>query len=283
MISFMRSTPPGQLMINKDTKLCISLASKPSNFGTTLHNAGYASLGLNFLYKPIGISNVEGAITGVRALGIRGCSVSMPFKETVIPFLDSLDESAAAIGAVNTIVNEKGSLTGYNTDATGAQMALQSIQIDPKESVLLLGAGGVARAVLFALKKLGFQKVMISNRSEGKVGRLKTILDCDSVAWSSRENIPVSLIINATSIGMTPDGDSMSLTESFLQKARAVMDVVLTPMETRLICSARSAGKSVAPGYLMSLHQAARQFQIYTNKTAPMDVFESELQKMLIT
>jgi len=268
-------------MINKDTQLCISVASRPSNFGTTLHNAGYMALGLNFAYKAFGISDIEGAITGVRALGIRGCSVSMPFKETVIPYLDALDETARMIGAVNTVVNEAGRLTGYNTDVIGARAALESLKACPGESVLLLGAGGVARAILSALRQLGLNRVRVANRDLEKLQKLNVILSCQPVAWDERQHERADIVINATSVGMHPNAESMPLEDAFIHQSRAVMDVVISPIETRLIGCARSIGKAVAPGYLMSLEQAMAQFALYTGKEPPRDMMERNMRQLL--
>jgi len=268
-------------MLNKDTQLCISVASRPSNFGTTVHNAAYEALGLNYAYKSFGISDIAGAMAGVRALSIRGCSVSMPFKETVISHLDGLDETAEVIGAVNTIVNDAGRLTGYNTDAIGARVALESVQASPGESVLLVGAGGVARAILFALRQLGFKKVLVTNRDPEKVLRLNDILTCQQIAWSERDKEPVSLLINATSIGMIPNPGSMPLAKAMVNQSRAVIDVVISPMETLLISTARSAGKAVAPGYLMSLEQAMAQFTLYTGLEPPRELMEQKVRWLL--
>jgi hypothetical protein len=104
------------LRINKDTKLCMSLASRPGNFGTRLHNFLYAAMDLNYLYKAFTITDLKSAIAGIRALAIRGCAISMPFKEEAMQYLDHIDPSAARIRAVNTIVNDDGVLTGFNTD-----------------------------------------------------------------------------------------------------------------------------------------------------------------------
>ncbi len=268
-------------MINKDTQLFISVASRPSNFGTTLHNAAYAALGLNFVYKAFSISDIAGAMVGVRALGIRGCSVSMPFKEAVISYLDELDETAQVIGAVNTIVNDAGRLTGYNTDVIGARVVLEALQARPGESVLLIGAGGAARAILFALRQLGFNRVRVANRDLEKIQQLNTILSCQPVAWAERQQEPADLVINATSVGMNPNVESMPLEEAFIYQSRAVMDVVISPMETRLIGCARSAGKAVAPGYLMSLEQAMAQFTLYTGKEPPRDLMEQNMRQLL--
>jgi len=267
-------------MVNKDTQLCISLSSRPSNFGTTLHNAAYAALGLNFVYKAFGISDLAGALTGVRALNIRGCSVSMPFKEVVLPLLDELDETACVIGAVNTVVNETGRLKGYNTDAVGARKALEFIKAQPGESVLLIGAGGVARAILFALRQLGFSHVRATNRDLKKVQFLNSILPCEAVPWEERCTVGTDLLINATSVGMSPDLQQSPIEAEFLRQTRAVMDVVVSPMETRLIREARSLGREVAPGYLMSLEQAIAQFQLYTGVVPPRALLESKMREL---
>jgi shikimate dehydrogenase len=269
------------MVINKDTQLCISIAKHPSNFGTTLHNMAYAALNLNFIYKALAISDLQGAITGVRALGLRGCSVSMPFKQAVIPFLNDLDETAQSTGAVNTIVNDGGHLIGYNTDLIGARIVLTSLQLQPDENVLILGAGGVACAILVALHQLGYTRVAVANRDLDKVSALNAIMPCSAIAWSAREQQPVQLLINATSVGMTPAVELMPVDANFIQGLRAVMDVVVSPMESRLIACARAAGKTVAPGYQMSLEQTAAQFFLYTGHEAPRAVMEGGIRSLL--
>ena len=267
--------------INKDTQFCISISELPSNFGTTLHNMAYTALNLNFIYKAFAISDLAGAITGIRALGIRGCSVSMPFKQTVIPFLDSLNETAQSTGAVNTIVNDGGRRTGYNTDLIGAHKILMSLQPRADESVLILGAGGVARAILVALRQLGYKRVSVANRDVNKISSLNTIMPCRTVAWEARAQQPVQLLINATSVGMTPAPELMPIDADFVKSVRAVMDVVVSPMESRLIACARASGKAVALGYQMSLEQAAAQFTLYTGRSAPREVMDDGIRKLL--
>jgi shikimate dehydrogenase len=268
-------------MVNKDTQLCISVAGRPSNFGTTLHNAGYAALGLNYVYKAFGVNDLAGALIGVRALHIRGCSVSMPFKEVVLPFLDDLDETARVIGAVNTIVNDAGRLVGYNTDAIGARKALESIAAKSSETVLLLGAGGAARAIVFALQQMGFKQVRVSNRDPKKIKYLDSIMSCEVVLWEERHLAGADLLINATSVGMSPDVDKSPIGSEFLSQIRGVMDVVVLPMESSLIKLARSLGKDVAPGYLMSLEQMIEQFRLYTGEAPPRDVMVDNLNRLL--
>jgi len=133
--------------LNRDTTLCISLSGRPSNHGIKFHNYLYEKHGLDYLYKAMTTTDIEGAIAGVRALGIRGCSVSMPFKQAVIPLMDEVDHSAQVIGAVNTIVNTDGHLHAYNTDVIAVASLLKSHAVDPKLPFLLRGSGGMAAAV----------------------------------------------------------------------------------------------------------------------------------------
>jgi shikimate dehydrogenase len=268
-------------MINKDTQLCISVSSRPSNFGTILHNAAYAELGLNFAYKAFGISDLAGAIAGVRALGIRGCSVSMPFKGAVVPLLDALDETAQAIGAVNTVVNEKGTLTGYNTDAHGARVALETLGIHKQDRVLLLGSGGAARAIMYALQQLQLGRVVLASRDFRRARQLAEYGGAEAIEWSSRNQTGVDVLINATPVGMEPDIDEMPSNENVVCGCRAVMDVVVSPAETRLIKEAKKLGKRVALGHEMSLHQAAAQFRLYTGVEPPLDVMRARMAALL--
>ena len=270
-----------QQMIDKDTVVCISISERPSNFGTTVHNAAYRACSLNYIYKAFAVTDVAGAITAVRALGIRGCSVSMPFKETIIQFLDMLDETASTIGAVNTVVNSNGVLTGFNTDAYGAEMALRSILAKPNDQVLLLGAGGVAKAFAFALKGMGFSNIHVANRTFSKIDRLTQILPSTAVPWEEREAVHADLLINATSIGMAPESEFMPIGEEYLGRTRAVIDVVLSPFESRLIKMAKTKGLRVAEGFRMSLHQAARQFMLYTGVEPPIDVMQNAMMDLL--
>lgn len=269
-------------MLNKNTQMCISLSSRPSNLGMTLHNSAYAALGLNFIYKAFEVTDLAGALSGVRGLNIRGCSVSMPYKEVVLPLLDDLDETARVIGAVNTIVNDSGRLKGYNTDQAGAIKALEYIGAKPGYKVLLLGAGGVARAIMFALRQMGFNQVQVSIRDPKKIQGLDSILPCEMVPWEFRHKVETDLLINATSIGMSPDIKYCPVDTAFVREVRAVMDVVASPLESFLIKTALSHGKDAAPGYIMSLEQMSEQFRLYTGFVPPRDLIEQQIKQVLI-
>ena len=254
--------------------LCISVAEKPGKFGITVHNAGYRALGLNFMYKTFAINDIKGAIIGVRSLGIRGCSVSMPFKEKVIPFLDRLDPLAKKIGAVNTIVNDNGQLTGYNTDVIAVEKSLKPLQIKNDKDIIIFGAGGVSRAILVALKNLKLKNITVANRTTRKGERLAKEFNVNFIQWSKRENVKADVIINATSIGMIPNIFSSPISNNKIKNSQIVMDVVATPPKTKLIKIANKQGKITVDGLKLSLYQAFTQFKLYTGRNPPIQVMQ---------
>jgi len=254
--------------------LCISVAEKPGKFGITVHNAGYRALGLNFMYKTFAINDIKGAIIGVRSLGIRGCSVSMPFKEKVIPFLDRLDPLAKKIGAVNTIVNDNGQLTGYNTDVIAVEKSLKPLQIKNDNDIIIFGAGGVSRAILVALKNLKLKNITVANRTTRKGERLAKEFNVNFIQWSKRESVKADVIINATSIGMIPNIFSSPISNNKIKNSQIVMDVVATPPKTKLIKIANKQGKITVDGLKLSLYQAFTQFKLYTGRNPPIQVMQ---------
>ena len=250
-------------MLNKDTTLCISLAGRPSNIGTRFHNYLYEELGLNFVYKAFTTGDIEGAIGGVRALGIRGCSVSMPFKEAVIPLVEEMTASAAAIDSVNTIVNDDGRLTAYNTDYEAVGELIGRHALDPAAPVLLRGSGGMAKAVAAAFRDAGFADLTVLARNAAAGPALA---DKYGYRWVQHDPAPANaIIVNVTPLGMNgPEADALAFAPSQIEAARAVFDVVASPAETPLIRDARAAGKPVITGAEVIALQAARQFELYT-------------------
>jgi len=250
-------------ILNKDMALCISLSGRPSNLGTRFHNFLYDELGLNFAYKAFRTDDIEGAIRGVRALGIRGCSVSMPFKEAVIPLIDELEESAAAIESVNTIVNDDGRLIASNTDYEAVASLIGSHGLDPAVPVVVRGSGGMAKAVVAAFRAAGFVEltVLARNREAGTALARKY-----GYRWTAQEPAPApAVLVNVTPIGMAgPDADALSFSEQQLSAALTVFDVVAFPAETPLVRAARAAGVPVISGSEVVALQAARQFERYT-------------------
>jgi len=210
-------------------------------------------------------------------MGIRGCSVSMPFKQSIIKELDKLDDTAKVIGAVNTIVNDNGVLTGYNTDAYGAEIVLKKMGFYSEQSVLLLGAGGAAQAIIYALNKLGGTNVTLCNRHAERLQELDSEHRFSSIAWEERNNIKADLLINATSVGMSPEDKNMPVDDDSISNFNSFFDIVVTPRETRLLSTALTLNKKVIYGYEMSFYQAVKQFELYTGHKAPMDVLQKAM------
>jgi len=250
--------------ISKDTRLCMSLAARPSNIGTRFHNYLYEKLGLDYVYKAFTTTDLPGAIGGVRALGVRGCAVSMPFKEAVIPLLDRLDASAERLQSVNTIVNDQGVLTGYNTDYLAVRQLLERHAVPRGLRVALRGSGGMARAVLAALVDFGLADgtVIARNAMAGQA-----LARLHGWHWQPEvDGIQAGLIVNVTPVGMSGSADAASLAFGASQIAGAalVFDVVALPVETPMIIEARRAGKPVITGGEVIALQAAAQFSLYT-------------------
>jgi len=262
------------------TEICLSLAKRPGNFGSTVHNAGYRELGLAYIYKAIQVSDIEQAIVGIRTLDIKGCSISMPFKESVIKYLDKIDPLAEQVGAVNTIINKNNYLTGFNTDVVGAKEVLSSLNVDSSDQVLVLGAGGVSKAILVALKNIGVENIFVSARKLDVLKSIEERFGVMSVPWSQRQKQSSNVLINATSIGMQSDTD-MPVDKSVIAKYNKIMDVVATPPVSRLVKEARNIGIASGDGLTMALFQAAAQFKIYTGHDAPLDVMRKAALSLL--
>ena len=269
--------------IDKDTKVCVSISLKPGNFGAIVHNAAYEATGLNYIYKPFGVKpeDLENAVNAIRVFNICGCGVSMPYKGDVIKYLDKLDEGAKKIGAVNTIVNDNGILTGYNTDYYGAKMALESMFNPEGKRVLIVGAGGAARAISLAAKDLGAKEIYIANRDNEKAALLAKEFGLIKSDFKEIQNLKAELLVNATPVGMSPDTEKAIIEAPSLKNFKALLDVITAPPETRLMKNAKKVGLVVIPGHLMSLHQAAKQFELYTEKAAPLEAMRESLKTLL--
>ncbi|UQN05633.1 shikimate 5-dehydrogenase [Deinococcus sp. QL22] len=258
--------------INKDTQLCMSLSGRPGNFGTRFHNHLYDALGLDFLYKAFTTTDLPAAIAGIRALGIRGCAVSMPFKEACIPYLDRLDASAAVLQSVNTIVNEGNVLHAYNTDYLAVRQLLTQHHVNPALRFALRGSGGMARAVAFALRDAGFTSgtILARNEAAGRALAHDLATQDSQFVWQPEHWQPqpeeAQLLINVTPIGMAggPEAGALAFAPAQIAQAQAVMDVVASPAETPLIRAARTHGKPVITGAEVIELQALEQFVLYT-------------------
>lgn len=247
-----------------------------------MHTAGYRALGLPFVYVPFAVvlEGLPGAIAGMRALGIRGFGVSMPFKLSVMPLLDRLDPLAERIGAVNTIVNDDGVLTGYNTDAWGAVRALSEVLSLEGKRVLVIGAGGAARAVAFGFHAAKM-RVHVANRTAKKADALAREVGSD-VSASGLDELEslgdLDAVVNASSATMSEYGAARVVPEAMLRPGLVVMDIVYKPVRTPLVEAAERAGAVAMHGGRMLLHQACRQFELYTGRPAPIDAMNQALE-----
>ncbi len=265
--------------------LCGSLSRHPVSLGAAMHRAGYAALGLPYTYVPFAVEDLEGALRGMRALGIRGFGVSMPFKLDVIPLLDRLDPMADRIGAVNTIVNDDGTLVGYNTDAWGAARALEEVTPLAGKRVVVVGAGGAARAVAYSFCAEGM-RVHLVNRTRDKAERLVAELGrafpgCGATAGGLGDLARLDgydVVVNGSSAGMAGYGASSPVRSGDLRPGVVVMDIVYKPIRTELLQDAERVGCATVHGGRMLLHQACRQFELYTGRAAPLAAMDTALR-----
>ena len=236
-----------------------------------MHNSALAHCGLDGRYLAFRVEDIAAAIDGIRGLGIRGASITIPHKIAVMRHLDEVDPIAAEIGAVNTVLNKDGVLHGYNSDCTGAVMALaEKTAIEGKEAAII-GAGGAARAIGFGLKQEG-AVVTVINRTKIRGEKLAKDLGCRFIPLEEIKELPFHIVVNATPAGMTPDVSSMPIATKFLIPEIVVMDVVYNPLRTRFLQEARNIGCTIVDGVSMFVHQGAFQFELWTAHKAPVEI-----------
>lgn len=246
-----------------------------------MHNAAFEKLNLNSVYLAFEVEpdQVKNAINGIRALEIRGVNVTMPHKSAVMDFLDELDPIAIEIGAVNTIVNSNGILIGYNTDASGAMEALEEKTKLSGKTALVLGAGGAAKAIAFALSAKG-AKVTIANRDFDSGEQLAQSIEGTAIQLNQASGVDTDIIINATPVGMHPNTEEMPVEEKVL-KNKIVFDSVYNPVETKLLKVAKKNGCETITGLEMLLNQATHAFELWTGKKPPKETMRNALLKGL--
>lgn len=260
-----------------------------------MHNAAFRETGIDFVYTAFRVAADElgEAIRGMRALGIKGLNVTIPHKVAVMAFLDKLDPLAEKIGAVNTIVNDNGVLTGFNTDASGAMRALAEggIKIDGRK-IVVLGAGGASRAVSLALADGGGRLTILNRReeldwAEELAARLSGIFGGEIPALElSNDNLAgalagADLLVNTTSVGMVPHAERTPVAAGLLHAGLAVLDIVYNPLKTQLLQDAEAAGASTVAGIEMLAWQGAIAFEKWTGKPAPNKLMRDEAVRLL--
>jgi len=282
--------------VSGKTKVCGIIGDPIEHTASPLmHNAAFVKMGMDYCYVPFRVrkEDLDKAIAGMRALNIRGLNVTLPHKVAVIQFLDELDPLAEKIGAVNTIVNEDGVLKGYNTDATGFLQALLAREIKPEEkNIVILGAGGAARAISFILAERGAHLVILNRQLEldwakELAQRISRTFRKEVKALELNEkNLATVLektdiLVNATSVGMSPDIDETPVPARLLKPDLVVFDIVYNPIKTRLLREAEAAGASTISGIDMLVWQGASSVEIWTGLKEPIELMREEAIKVL--
>jgi shikimate dehydrogenase len=258
-----------------------------------MHNAAFKRKRMNYVYLPFHVrsSELKNAVLGMKALGIEGLNVTIPHKVRVVRYLDELDESAKTVGAVNTIANLNGKLIGYNTDGQAALDTLKAAGCCfDGGSVLILGAGGAARAIAYSLFPY-VDRIIIANRTISKaesLARLLRRLARKKVLVSSLSRIRLKeaisdadLVINATPVGMSSESSQSLIPSNFMRPGIFVFDVVYNPPETQLLRNAKRAGARAINGVEMLVRQGALSFQLWTGIEPPLEVMRNAVLKEL--
>ncbi len=272
--------------IGAKTRLyCIFGRPVGHSLSPAMQNAAFESAGIDAVYLAFEPSSIEAAMAAMRALSIRGASVTIPFKTEILPRLDSMDPLAEKIGAVNTLLQSEGKITGHNTDGYGASLALAVRGVAIRGArILIIGNGGAARAIAFTLLEQG-GGVCIAGRNGERIaalaedmkrhfGEAEHLLIKDLTPGFTRG---MDIIINTTPLGMAPHVDESPLDASLLHSHHTVMDIVYAPRTTRLLGLCAERGCEAIGGLDMLLYQGARQFEIWTGKPAPLEAMRAAL------
>jgi len=239
-----------------------------------MHNRAFAETGYNGIYVAMNVKDIRGAVTGIRALGVRGASITIPHKIEIMKHLDEIDDMAFRIGAVNTVLNRGGFLKGFNSDWTGAMNALKEKTSIAGKEILIIGAGGAARAIGFGIISEG-GKLTIANRTHKKgfpLEELATDLGGEFMPVAEYRKPQWEIMINTTSVGMAPNTAAMPAKTNWFEKNMVVMDIVYNPLDTRLLIEAGKKGCTTIDGVSMFVNQGARQVELWTGQKAPLDV-----------
>ncbi len=245
-----------------------------------MHNTAMRAMDLNAVYLAFETRDLKGCMEAVRALGIRGLSVTLPFKSAVKSLLDEVDPLAGRIDAINTVVNHRGRLIGYNTDATGALKALEETTGLSGKKCLLVGAGGASRAIAFILKQRGLHLTIV-NRSMARGEELARAVGCLFLPIKEIRSVQPDILIHTTPVGMYPAENQCIVPLEMLKEGMVVMDIVYNPFETMLLLEARSAGCKTINGLNMFVYQGAEQFRLWTGLNPPITAMADAVKEAL--
>ncbi|MCA1056220.1 shikimate dehydrogenase [Rossellomorea aquimaris] len=256
-----------------------------------MHNAAFGELGIRSVYGKFHVTkeDLTDGIKGIKALGLRGCNVTVPHKTAVMPLLDEIDPLAEAIGAVNTVVNREGKLIGYNTDGLGYVEGLKKIVTGElsRKTVLIIGAGGAARAIYYTLASLGVNKIDLTNRSKDKAVDMisscpASIQSCYLDLQEAEANlINYDVVIQTTSIGMSPNGHQSPLKVGRVKQGAVYSDIIYNPLQTSFLKQAERSGAAIQNGIEMFIHQGALAFEIWTGQKPNIALMRNVVLKQL--
>jgi shikimate dehydrogenase len=222
------------------------------------------------------VTAIGDGVSAMRSLGIKGASITIPHKVSILDFLDELDPIAKSIGAVNTVINHEGCLKGYNSDCLGAVRALEEITHLEGKRVAIIGAGGAARAIGSGIKSRRSELTII-NRTVSNGEKLAAALEANFIPISELRSLPFDILIHTASVGMTPHIHQSPVPDALLTPDILVMDIVYAPLKTRLLKDAEKAGCRTINGLAMFIHQAAFQFELWTQSPAPIAIMKQSL------
>ena len=235
-----------------------------------MHEAAFARMGIAATYTACRAKDAAEVVRRIREGDLRGASITIPFKETVMALLDEVDPDAGAIGAVNTVVNRGSRLTGYNTDASGFVRDLGEWMAIRGTTFVVLGAGGAARAAVFGLREAGGTPIVVNRTAE----RSRTLAERFGCRWEPAEEIgklKADCLINTTPLGMFPETERTPIENQFLAHFPRVTDMIYNPLKTRLLREAEGAGCAIRSGVGMFIHQGAEQIRLWTGKEPPRE------------
>lgn len=250
------------------------------SMGYLIHNRAFQETGLPYIYVPFWVKNLQKFFSGF-APYFEGISVTMPFKEEIIPLVDTMDDAAQKIGAINTVVKENGGWKGYNTDGTGAIQALEKHISLKGKNVLIIGAGGTAKAIGHGVVERGGHLTVTYNKNRERGESLARELACSLSDIRDIEKLSVDVLINCSPVGMSPRVDESPVPAHVLRPGMVVFDSVYNPPRTRLIREAENAGCTAISGVELFINQGAAQFELWTGRQAPVDAMRETLLNKL--
>ena len=270
-------------MIDSYTKL-YAVFGKPVRHSQSpaIHNCAFRHYNINAVYLAFEINNIKEGIAAIKTLNIQGASITLPFKKDIINYLDHIDEEALAVGAVNAVVNRAGKLEGYNTDLSAAIQSLKDFgsQFSIKgKKVCIIGAGGAAQTIAFGINKEKGQLTII-NKNTQKGEKLAEKYNADFIPLSNIDRIKqlqTDILINATPVGMSPNINETPFPADYLTPNTIVMDIIYTPLKTRLLTEAQARGCATINGLPMFLHQGAAQFRLWTGISPDVELMRKGL------